>query len=409
MPSNSHVLVVTDRNLLSPTGEWRLITSRARVLFECYGVTTHVVVIRPQSKISKNHELLSQPGLTWELLSYCHPIQFHRLLRTTLGWERQGQLAIVLSGLTVLHGVRSAKATGVPVLLDIHGDLVEWKEYPPKIFGSRIAPRLLYYPLSCYQRIGLREANACFVVSETLGIWARRVGCERVFIVPCCTSQFVEDRNRADYRSRYRQLWGLEEDHRVWMYSGGLSEWQMLPETMNLFWRIHCLDSRSRFVIATPDPDVVNRRMEALGFTREDFRVTTLPPQEVVPALCAADIGVMLRSRSCTNAASFPNKFAEYVAAGLFVIVGNGAVDPARLCQAYGIGQAVNSDTMTTMRDEEIMALIQSTSGDTSSRLQRNRSLLDRISMVNTLQPFVAFLNQAGERAASQRARQTDG
>ena len=60
--------------------------------------------------------------------------------------------------------------------------------------------------------------------------------------------------------------------------------------------------------------------LEREGFTRDDYRVLTVPPGEIPRYLRAADVGVSLIRTSFCRRASSPTKFAEYLAAGLPVI-----------------------------------------------------------------------------------------
>src|SRR6185312_6147009 len=74
----------------------------------------------------------------------------------------------------------------------------------------------------------------------------------------------------------------------------------------------------------------------------EPNRVTLLSvPQRQVPAfLSAADAGILLRAPSRMNRFSQPTKFAEYLAAGLPVIVANGTGVLDTIVETSGAGIA---------------------------------------------------------------------
>jgi hypothetical protein len=66
--------------------------------------------------------------------------------------------------------------------------------------------------------------------------------------------------------------------------------------------------------------------------------VHSLPAAEVTAALSACDIGLLLREDISTNHNAFPNKFAEYVAAGLFLVTSPGLRDPAEFVVRHRLG-----------------------------------------------------------------------
>ena len=96
----------------------------------------------------------------------------------------------------------------------------------------------------------------------------------------------------------------------------------------------------------------------------------------------------MLRGTSATNAAAFPNKFSEYLAAGLYVVIGKGTIDPARVVSEYGLGAIVDADQILSQPDEHIIALIDSIRVSSATRRIQTRRALESLSMKNTLRSF---------------------
>ena len=53
--------------------------------------------------------------------------------------------------------------------------------------------------------------------------------------------------------------------------------------------------------------------------------------------LTAYDVGVMLRDYKWTNRVAFPNKFSDYIASGLNLVLSKAVVDPYKIAREYNI------------------------------------------------------------------------
>jgi len=95
--------------------------------------------------------------------------------------------------------------------------------------------------------------------------------------------------------------------------------------------------------LITPNTREARKRCLAAGIRPEMFCCETLTPAQVEERLPAGDIGFLLRDDNVTNRVAFPNKFAQYINAGLLTILTKGLVEPSDLSTRYGVSIVLDS------------------------------------------------------------------
>ena len=60
-------------------------------------------------------------------------------------------------------------------------------------------------------------------------------------------------------------------------------------------------------------------------------------PEQMKKELTAFDCGVILRDDKWTNRVAFPNKFSDYIAGGLNIVLSSALVEPYKLAQKYSL------------------------------------------------------------------------
>jgi hypothetical protein len=98
----------------------------------------------------------------------------------------------------------------------------------------------------------------------------------------------------------------------------------------------------------TGDVSTMNSLVKSIcGKHKDRVTVLTLDSSEMTKALCAADIGLLVRQDNRTNNAAFPNKFDEYLAAGLKVLTTPALDDIADIvAENEGIGLLVDYENI---------------------------------------------------------------
>lgn len=116
----------------------------------------------------------------------------------------------------------------------------------------------------------------------------------------------------------FRKEMGFEMDDIIIAYAGSSAGWQSFNLMMNFFTVQLQSNNKIKVLLLTKtNPEIMQ--------LEEKFRRSVIckwcKEEEVHPILLSADYGVLIREDSMTNRVSSPVKFAEYLAAGLDVII----------------------------------------------------------------------------------------
>jgi len=202
-------------------------------------------------------------------------------------------------------GALAKRLSRAKLIFDFRGFLAE--EYVDR--GNWRRGGVLFRLTKAAERWLLRDADGVVFLTEV----AREDLAVPVEVIPCCVDAHrFEDAARADLGSG---------DRLVYVYTGALGGYYLIDETAALLAAARRADPRTFALVLTQSaPQSMVDALEREGFTRDDYRVLTVPPGEIPRYLRAADVGVSLIRTSFCRRASSPTKFAEYLAAGLPVI-----------------------------------------------------------------------------------------
>jgi len=164
-------------------------------------------------------------------------------------------------------------------------------------------------------------------------------------VVPCCVSSITGDERRTEIR----QKWGVKEEEIVLVYSGTTAAYQHLADlTIPFMKHIRELNGKIRLVFISPEKEKITALLHAAQMNMEGVIVDSLPQKEVAAALTACDAGMLIRKPSLVNRVANPVKVAEYLAAGLPIIIekGVGGVSDELFGQALlkDVAIALNGD-----------------------------------------------------------------
>jgi hypothetical protein len=339
------VLLVAARNLYEPSGEWRLIADRAKALALHCGIQTDAEVLIANRRLRSNNEAPPTEGLRLNFVSYEGMARLPAALKE-LGFRVRSHLRAGGYGAVVLSGVLvyplSCLLPGDRALVDLHGVLEEWLEYPRLQLGSSLSHKPWFGPAYAMERWSVRRSAGVIAVTQELADYARRrYAAARAFVVPC-VGPYVEVKEPALTRRAWRDRLGFR-DETVFVYSGGLSTWQMVPEAVRCYsvWR-SVLPMKTRLALFTPDPAFALQMAHEVGVPEPEVIARYLPASSVVEALHGCDVGLLLREDNWTNRVAFPNKLAEYVTAGLLVVTSPGLREPARIVEEHGLGLIID-------------------------------------------------------------------
>lgn len=208
---------------------------------------------------------------------------------------------------------------------------VEWKEY--RIVDDDV----LIAECEAVEAEAILGSDMRLAVSHALVThWRERYGYrgERHVVIPC-TLGSERSRAKAVDRAAFRKELGWDENDLVLVYSGSTVGWQSLDLLAKVLDRILAQDSAIKVLFLSASDGYIDHLMHRYP---KQVAQRWLPHESVHGALAACDIGLLIRSRSVTNSVASPTKFAEYISAGIPVIVSDHIGDLSALVRQHGTG-----------------------------------------------------------------------
>lgn len=188
----------------------------------------------------------------------------------------------------------------------------EYSIYPTQI--SSQVPRL--------ERAAVLNADHRIAVTDALAdYWSDRFGFRGAYSrIPCtlASSWNREAEKWEEARAETREKMGIGDDDLLLLYSGSSAGWQSFDLLIGELDRALASSPRIQVLLLCPEtPQIEQFLSRWQGRTRRMF----VQPSEVLDWICSADIGLVLREKSVTNSVAMPTKFAEYLSAGLHLVV----------------------------------------------------------------------------------------
>jgi glycosyltransferase involved in cell wall biosynthesis len=309
------------------------------------------------------------------------------------GWESRVRQELLSGGIT-WHRLRYHKRPSVPAtLFDVGNgaryirklaseksfDILHCRSHVPMMMaafatkGMRDRPKLLFdirgfFPEeyvdagiwpeggSIYRSVKrvenwlMKEADGFVLLTEKArGLLAGDIGQRPVEVIPCCVDleRFgaANEHSRAEYRKRL----GIG-DRFVAAYVGAFGGWYLTKETADVFGALRANDPGTfALVLTQSDPEMVRPLLLERGYTENDFFIGKVPAKEIPHHLSAADAAVSLIKPCYSKFASSPTKNAEYLAAGLPILVNDGIGDSTRMTLEDGVGVVIDDFGAATL------------------------------------------------------------
>lgn len=299
-------------------------------------------------------ERLAETGITW------HSLRYHKRPSLPATAFDVASGVIVGTYLTRRHHIDLLHArTHVPatmaicirrlaragLLFDVRGLMAE--EYVDA--GTWVEGNLAYRLIKNIERRCLHEADGVVVLTDRArrhlfgDRWTTDSGAP-IAVIPS-TVDLRAVRSHRDRRDDVRARLGVQ-GCKVMIYVGKFSTWYMAREMAKYFKHELNRDDRSRFLVLTQsEPALITADLTAVGVPEATYVVTFVPPEEVGGYLAAADYGISFIKAAPSKIASSPTKVAEYLAAGLPVVVSGGVGDTDQLIRDEEVGVVLEEHT----------------------------------------------------------------
>jgi len=206
------------------------------------------------------------------------------------------------------------------------------------VASNKVQESMIEAEKAAVLRCGYRLA----VSSALINFWKDQYGynSHRHVVIPSTTSN-VPELISARSISELRKKVGFNAFHVILCFSGGNGAWNKPSGHHDWFFEYLSANSNHALLFLTPPGAYIT---DLKRLFPEQVNQLWLNPKEVSTYLQLADYGLLLRSNQVTNQVASPVKFAEYLVAGLPVIVSPVISDFAKFVQQYGVGQVSSSE-----------------------------------------------------------------
>lgn len=252
-------------------------------------------------------------------------------------------------------GVR--KFTGVKrVCFDGRGAIAaEWHEYDVTVTDSW---KKNIHTLEAH---AVRQADFRIAVTQQLvEYWRERYGYtdNRHVVIPCTLNSNFKAHIADEHKKiTARTALGLSAADLVLAYSGSIAGWQSFPSLYACLGPFLRVAQHHKIVFLAKEEEYITRLEKE--FPGQVIR-KWVGHHEVPSVLAACDMGILLRDSSVTNRVASPTKFAEYLAAGLPVLISEAVGDYSAFVKDHGCG---------IIADETDLSAITPATAETRSRM----------------------------------------
>lgn len=224
------------------------------------------------------------------------------------------------------------------VVIDVRSSLTaeieEYDSFPNPLLRRAIAQT---------ERDVVMESDFRMAVSQKMiAYWEEKYGYSSTqhVVIPCTLNREVFEKHAFDeqkIRSKRQEL-GYSDEDIVLIFSGSNAPWQ--GEDLKQKVLSHYLKKAHHHVLFLSKSNELTESLAAKHPGK--VKRLWLSHEEVPDYLQAGDYGLLLREQSDTNRVASPAKFAEYLAAGLKVLISENLGDFSELVKSENIGFVVD-------------------------------------------------------------------
>lgn len=342
----SNILLITSRNIYENSGESSLVNRRNEAIYQKRNKKIDIIGIT-KDKFNRKKEYLGQFNcynenliFKYNKLNFLYKIFIFRKNLKKYLLEKKPK-NIFISGFTLIFFyidilIKYKKNERVKYFYDMHGCTEEFEEYLVK---NKFLGKYINKFYSKIEKKSLELCDSVFIVSNFMKEYIERkylIFNKEYYFIPCGIDETFID--RIDLRKKWRKIFGILDNEKVFLYSGGTSKWQQIDESIKLY-ENEFKKLNYKMVIFSKNIEEINNILKRMNLNRENYIIKSLKLNELINALTIGDIGIMLREKTITNLVAFPNKFSEYIKSGLLVLASENVEEQRKIILEYGVGE----------------------------------------------------------------------
>ncbi|MBL7924543.1 MAG: hypothetical protein JNL88_10130 [Bacteroidia bacterium] len=229
----------------------------------------------------------------------------------------------------------------------------EWSEYDVKVVDS------WKKAIGDLESRAVMESDFRIAVTEKLvDYWHERYGYSsgQHVVIPCTlNSNFVPRIPRDEEKAAARKSLNLDAGDTVLAYAGSTAGWQSFSTLHRYLEPFLKNDQRHKIIfLSKKEENIEKLSREFPGQILQQW----VNHADVPGVLSACDMGILLREDSITNRVASPTKFAEYLSAGLPVIISEKIGDYSDFVRKNDCGLIANGSELPSITgtDEAVRA-----------------------------------------------------
>ena len=219
--------------------------------------------------------------------------------------------------------------------------------------GAPDALRQAYHRTEALDAEALTRADAILAVSHQMQRHVSlkwKIPRDKIHVIPCCTN-VAEKVEQSRKRGAIRRELGIQERFAV-CYSGSLERWQRFDRCAQFFVQVSSLIADAVLLVLTNEPERARKLLDHAGIGADKAIVKRLDDSEMGQYVSAGDLGFLVRDENAVNRVASPVKFAEYLAAGVPVLISRCLGDYSEFVEKHGVGVVVGNPGGCGIGDE---------------------------------------------------------
>ncbi len=267
------------------------------------------------------------------------------------------------------------------VVLDGRGAIAaEWNEY--QVVADEKMKKMIFEQ---EKSVVLESDFRIAVSSKLVDYWRRDYGYadKNHVIIPCTlNTNFRASAFSAEELKNQKLALGFGINDIVMVYSGSTAGWQSFNTLGELLGRVLQKGTHYKLLfLANEDENITGMKKRF----PEQVINKWLKHHEVQKVMAACDYGILYRENSVTNEVASPTKFAEYLSAGLPVIISENLGDYTNFVISHNCGMVV--------KETDEIILHQQTSAEKQRMIQLAVSTFTKQANSNQYQTLLQFIN----------------